>query len=462
MSIVLYLATFFAVMLFVILKIKKDGFLSLFSVVIITISILYLLAPALTFIFGNYSENHRYFVSFIYRSTESDRFKAYLIIALTLALFLFSDRFRLVFGKRNHSLNISASEKRLPYRYSEEDKNSLDKLCFNWFIVLFVLGIIGYVLVISQVGFLNLILKAGAARGVSGSIGGAGSLLAYAKILAKLLIASLAPGIMLLEIRKSKMMYIIIFIVFGLSLMLEIFMAGKSNTIIFILPFFIYFLNKRGSIKTSTIVLIGIVAIALVIGLENLFYYLQNGVSVSKYRTSWVFGNYVMRYVYEFTYPYCNLLFSSDMISQNGYRFFVDYLAAIVNLIPAILLGGFQIKPFYQLTTKFYQTYYPYMVDGVPNDYIYCCLGQLGIPGLVLITVVWSQIIIRIDEHISNLRYKCSVLNINPYHLLSCCCFFGIVTTLIEPYSAISTQPILTCSVIMCIQFDRKLKAGYD
>ena len=114
------------------------------------------------------------------------------------------------------------------------DTEKKRKLIINvaFYAVLLVLGFFGFIVIVSQIGFVNLVFMSGASRGASASVGGSGTILAYAKILAKLLIASLAPGIILVETRKSWGMKVLLVIIFMLSLMLEIFMAGKSNFII--------------------------------------------------------------------------------------------------------------------------------------------------------------------------------------------------------------------------------------
>ena len=118
--------------------------------------------------------------------------------------------------------------------------------------------------------------------------------------------------------------------------------------------------------------------------LDNLFYYLQYGVSVSIYRTSWIASDYIGRYLKEFAYAYANLLNSRAIVSEMGYRYFIDYPAIIINLLPAVLLGGLQITPAYTIVDSYYARVG--MSSLSPADYMVFGMLQLDILGLLLIS----------------------------------------------------------------------------
>lgn len=449
---ILYILTFVCFSFFIFKQIIKDGFITIFTIFLFSIILFYYFAPALIFIFGMNAKSNQYFLSFIYESNSYIRIKIYFIVLLSLSTIIVSYYSCSFYIKRKTPIPQEKND-----YFLSNSKNILrivDSTCFYWFIVLFVFGLTGILLMIREIGLYGFIFSSGAARGESGDIGRAGSLLSYAKVLSKFIIASMSPGILLVQTRKSVSIFILLSVALTLSFLLEVFIAGKSSFIIFILPYCFLFFFKKGKMNYKAFILFFLLSILLVVVLEDFFYYLQNNVSLSEYRSSWTIEDYIVRYLFEFSYPYCNLLFSDEMIRINGYRYFLDYLAAVVNIIPAFLLGGFQITPFYTYTTSFYQSFYTQMIDGVPNDYIYLCLSQMGLFALFIISFILGKIFCFIDYYVLKFKHIASFLSINPAHFLTSCCFLGIVITLIEPYSAISSQPILPLSIVLCLHLN--------
>lgn len=444
---ILYIATFIIFAYVNVKSILKDGYLSLFSVFYLTIAFLYLLAPALMFI--NKPNYTVWSIHTINQSSDSDRMYAWVVVVITLIVLNLARRAKI------KQFTIKAyDDNPIP---SETTVAAIRSVCKPWFFVLLVLGSIGFILMASQIGISGFIRFSGHSRGVTGTIGGSGSVLGYAQFLSKFLIASLAPGILLYQSNKNGLLKIGLIILFIASLLIEVFIAGKSNFIIFIVPFAMLLLSdRRGKMKRSRLVLLAVLALAAVFVLDNLFYYLQYGISVSTYRTAWNTHDYISRYLREFAYAYANLLNSRSIISKMGYRFFIDYPAVIINLLPAVLLGGLQIKPAYTVVDSYYGLV---GMDSLsPADYMIFGMLQLDVLALWLITFFRGNLFKEIDYRIKKLRIAFTDAGINGSHILTCCACFGVVSVLIEPFNAIRTQPILICSIFICLSIYRKLK----
>ncbi len=428
-------------------NILKDGYISLFSMFYFTIAFLYLLSPAIMFItVPNYEV---WSIKTINQSTNRDRVVALLIVIMVLVILRLAKKTRI---------------KRIPVRNYEDGTNfcmeevrtAIRNVCMPWFVILLGLGGLGFALMVSQIGISGFITFSGHSRGVTATIGTSGSILGYAQFLSKFLIASLTPGILLYQTKKNRLFSFFLFVLVICSLLIEIFIAGKSNFIIFVIPFVMLLLSdRRGRMKKSALILVTIAVLVAVFLLDNLFYYLQYGVSVSVYRTAWETHDYINRYLREFAYAYANLLNSRSIISQMGYRFFIDYPGIIVNLLPAFLLGGLQIKPAYTLVDSYYGLV---GMDSLsPADYMIFGMLQLDIWGLAIISFIRGSLFKGIDNMITRLRRIFNNNNINGTHIFTCCSCFAIVSVLSEPFTAIRSQPILLCSIVICISIYKKL-----
>lgn len=442
----LYIVTFVVFTYINIKNILKDGYLSLFGLFYFTIAILYLLAPAIMFI--NAPNYQVWSIKTINESSTTDRLIAWFVIVVTLIVLNIAKRARI----KQFSVKTVIGQCR-----DERIINTVIRsVCKPWFIILFGIGGLGFLLLISQIGISGLVRLSGQSRGVTASIGGSGSVLGYGQFLSKFLIAAMVPGILLYQTRKNGLLKILLLLLFAASLLIEIFVAGKSNFIIFAVPYLIYFFSdQHGKMRKSRLILLATLALIAVFFLENLFYYLQYGVSVSIYRTSWESSDYISRYLREFAFAYANLLNSRAIVAKMGYRYFIDYPSVIVNLLPAVLLGGLQIKPAYTVVDSYYGIVG--MQSLSPADYMIFGILQLDYLGLLLITFFRGNIFKEIDNRFVTLRNAFNVAKINGTHLLTCCACFGVVCVLSEPFTAIRSQPILICSILIGLSIYRKL-----
>ena len=247
--------------------------------------------------------------------------------------------------------------------------------------------------------------------------------------------------------------------VFALSVLLQIFNAGKTNFIIFLIPVFMYLMSRKGSFKMKYLVLAGMAMIFLVPVLDNVFYYISSGENIGNYRTTWNLLDYSMSVVRQFAYPYANMVMREPITEIYGYRWFLDYLAIPVNLLPSFLFGGFQLDTLYHLTTEYYTSILS-SKGGMPNDFLFFAYRQLGVVGIATIGTITGAIIKKLDKILFEVKDLLSILGINTSHLFTTYWLTSIVFILIEPLSVFTSFPIVIFAVIIVIHLKCRLKGA--
>ncbi|MBO5926418.1 MAG: oligosaccharide repeat unit polymerase [Clostridia bacterium] len=450
----LYLMTFIIIALIVIKKIIKDKSISLYSFLAISIAILYLFVPAVVFLLGAYDKQSSDLIEIIYTSSNQERLEIYFLVLLSFLLISAFQKIKIGNSITNKiTLSNEFKTSKLP--------TITHKICLSWFWVLWGIGIFCTAIIVFYIGIKGLIIYSGSSRGEGELQLESGSLFSYAVNFSRLLIASLAPGIIAYEIKKNFKMKILIIITLVLSLLLQIFNAGKTNFIIFLVPLFIYWVYKQNVIKIKHLAIIAIAMIALVPLLDNVFYYISSGESVGKYRESWNILNYVVSIAKQFAYPYSNMVMRKPITEFFGFRFFIDYLATVINVVPATLLGGFQLDTLYHLTTSYYQNVLSHQ-GGMPNDFIFFCYRQFGVVGIMVISLITGILVKWLDEILFETKNLLSALNINSSHLYTTFCFAGVVFVLIEPLSFLMSFPAIVFAIIITIHIKHSLRVALD
>lgn len=451
----LYVATFAVLVLISMKIIKKKNGMSLLTVLVLAIGFLYLLVPALVFMFGSYNMESDDLIGIISESSDAERIVIYFWVLLCIAVILIPQKIRIKKTWATSCKQPSSADDYDAVRVRHITYN----VCRMWFWVLFLVGLGCTLIMIADIGLGGFIAYSGSSRGEGALELQSGSLFAYASNFSKWLIASLVPGIMMYEIKKKLGMKVLLIIVFALSVLLQIFNAGKTNFILFLIPFFIYVISKKGTFKMRYLVLAGVAVILLVPFLDNTFYYISTGSNINSYRASWGFMNYVMSIVRQFTYPYCNMVMRVPITDIYGYRWFLDYLAIPVNLIPASLIGGFQIETLYHLTTEYYA---PILSSGggMPNDFLFFSYRQLGVLGIVIIGTIVGAIVKKLDKDLLEIRDLLAMLGINTSHFITTYWLAGVVFILIEPLSMVTSFPMAVFTIIIVIHLKHRLKGA--
>lgn len=450
---VLYLTTFAVIACLSLNRIKKNKSISVYPIFMLAIAVLYLLVPALVFLFGEYDKQNSDLVKIISDSTGMERMGIYFLVLLCIVAISIPQKVKIANSNVIRKTCVATD-------YSAERVKLIAyDVCRLWFWILFTVGLGCTLIMIADIGIGGFILYSGSSRGEGALELQSGSLFAYASNFSRWLIASLVPGLLMYEIKKRTGTKLLLLCVFVLSVFLQIFNAGKTNFIIFLLPFFIYWMSRRGSFKMKHIIFAAVAIIALVPFLDNAFYYISTGDNIGNYRESWNFLNYMMSVVRQFTYPYANMLMRVPMTELYGYRYFVDYAAVVVNLIPAALLGGFELDTLYHITTEYWTTILSHK-GGMPNDYLFFTYRQLGVAGIVIIGVITGAIIKKLDRVLFEVKDALAVLGINTSHFTASFWLAGVVFILIEPLSVFTSFPIAIFTIIIAFHLRRRLRSA--
>lgn len=448
---VLYLATFAAIALLCVKRIKNNKGISLYPIFLMTIAVLYLFVPAIVFIFGSYDKQNSDLLRIISNTTNAERIAIYFLTLLCVAAISIPQKLRICsISSHNELYNADTYD-------AVRVRDISYHVCRIWFWILFAVGLACTLIMIANIGISGFIVYSGSSRGEGALELQSGSLFAYASNFSKWLIASLTPGILMYQIRKQTAMKMLLLFAFALSVLLLIFNAGKTSFILFLIPFFMYWMSRKGSFKMRYLILAAVAIVLLVPFLDNAFYFISTGEGIGKYRTSWNYLNYMMSVVRQFAYPYANMAMRKPITELYGYRFFLDYLVIPVNLLPAFLLGGYQLVPLYHLTTEYFASILS-SGGGMPNDFLFFSYRQLGIVGIAVIGTITGVIIKKLDAILFELKALLAILGINVSHFITTCCMTSIVFILIEPLSVFTSFPNIIFAVVIAIHLRYRLK----
>ena len=195
----------------------------------------------------------------------------------------------------------------------------------------------------------------------------------------------------------------IIKLLFLLSLLASIFFlmfnAGKLGILLFILTFFIDFAyrkTKHPFIFTGVFLIIGLLLLGL---LDNLFFYLSYGYFNEN-------NSSMMSFINEFSFPYFNILNVSKINDIYGFRWGVDFVSWVVNIIPTGILKIFglaKIESQYMFTTEYYNHITGFS-GGIPTDLLTLGIRQFGIIGIVVISILISVLCKYLDRIIDKIH----------------------------------------------------------
>lgn len=443
---VLYLTTFAVIALVCVKRIKNNRGISLYPIFLMTIAVLYLFVPAIVFIFGSYDKQNSDLIRIISNTTDTERIAIYFLTLLCVAAISIPQKLRICGISSHKELYDAIRVRDISYH-----------VCRIWFWILFSVGMACVLIMIANIGISGFIVYSGSSRGEGALELQSGSLFAYASNFSKWLIASLTPGILMYQIRKQTGMKMLLPFVFALSMLLLIFNAGKTSFILFLIPLFMCWMSRKGSFKIRYLVLATVAIVLLVPFLDNAFYYISTGEDIGKYRTSWNYLNYMMSVVRQFAYPYANMAMRKPITEIYGYRYFLDYLVVPVNLLPAFLLGGYQLVPLYHLTTEYFASILS-STGGMPNDFLFFSYRQLGVAGIAMIGTIAGVIIKKLDTILFELKDLLAILGINTSHFITTCCMTSIVFILIEPLSVFTSFPNIIFAVLIAIHLRYRLK----
>ncbi len=388
---------------FVLKKIKSHD-INAITIFVFMIIFAYLIVPIIVFFLGDAYQYKYPMIWNIYTSNDLERVKAliYTILLIISAVLVYY----LIPIKKINSNIINNIE------YNEEP---IRKIIKKYWFILFSIGMFGLIMMIFKFGGIsNYLISSGGSRGVNSDIGDnsiiIGSIFAYANILSRALLGCIYLLILLYELKRKKSTLIGIIFIICLATMVLVYNAGKLQAIIFYVPILIYLTNKfvRKKNKILIYLLISIIVFLSMSKMDDLFFYLNRGVTLSSYKESWNFIDNLMALVSQFTYPYSNLLLADKMNSVYGFRFGLDYIAPAFNLIPARFLniiGLSEVETLYHITSDYYHISIPgfSLMAGVPNDILTVAIRQLSVPGVILCGSFMGMLLAYIDLGVKKL-----------------------------------------------------------
>lgn len=192
-------------------------------------------------------------------------------------------------------------------------------------------------------------------------------------------------------ISNKKHLFLFIFS-FILSILFYLYNAGRAPLISFILCFAYPIVKKKIKHTWLFLIVLGFISIPLLDILDSLFVYLNTGVfNLPKI--------VLEKYIFEFLYPFKNILNLLKMRNVFGYSYFKSFITSIISLIP-----GINFTASYENTSLFVNGVNWKIIGGIPNDLITFSHIQLGIIGIIIIFSVLGYISQKIDYRVKNIE----------------------------------------------------------
>lgn len=457
MESLLYFFMLFIFIGVVIRQIKIDGINS-FVIFISMTCFAYLMIPVFIFLVGDAYQYKYPILANIYRSSMAERIVALIYITLFLISFVIGyNLLKTKQTKNNINKYNSAYIKMItPKIYLKAKK---------YYFILFSIGVIGFIYMLYEFnGLGNFIKFSGSGRGEGIYEFSSGSAVAYSMIISRAMLGSTFAIILMYRLNTKKRLIIVVFISIIVSMLLLVFNAGKLQAIIYFIPLGLVLVDKFGGGKKQISIYIGISLLMILImpKLDNLFYYLTYGKSLSSFKTEWSILDNIVGLLNSFTYPYSNLLLSQSMNSEFGIRFGADYILPFINIIPSRILsflGLKEMETLYSLTTSYYHTFVPgiSLYTGIPNDIITVAIRQFSYAGVILIGAIFGVLLKRLDIYIR----KLNMLGSEYKHLVYTNCMVVIAFLFIEPNSAIMAYYHIIPSIFLS-KYIIKLISNYN
>lgn len=188
---------------------------------------------------------------------------------------------------------------------------------------------------------------------------------------------------------ENKRYFIIMICTFPIAVIFYLFNAGRAPLIAYLLCFLIPILKKRIKYPWPIVILTGFVSLPLLDILDSIFLYFSTGVWI-EYSTNY------SSYLYQFSFPYKNLINSLDIITASGIRYGQDFITSIISFIPGI---NFSIS--YDVTTQYFLGENWKSLGGIPNDLITFSIIEFSLLGVVLFSYLLGITLAKIDFKLS-------------------------------------------------------------
>ncbi len=176
--------------------------------------------------------------------------------------------------------------------------------------------------------------------------------------------------------------------------------GGRLQIVLFILCFFYDYARKRYKHHVLMMILISVAIIAILSGLDDLFFYLSHG-----YMPTWS-SNGMASVLEEFAFPYANILNVKEMNKIYDLRYGLDFIGWITYLVPSkilSLIGMKRVDHGYDLITLFHNGPNSHR-GGVPTDGLTLGYRQFGILGVFFMMLLYSIVCTAINRIINKIK----------------------------------------------------------
>lgn len=177
---------------------------------------------------------------------------------------------------------------------------------------------------------------------------------------------------------------------FVLAILYFLFNAGKAPLIAFIICFSYVIIRKKVKKPWMFIIIICIIALPMLDFLDSLFYYFNSKEFTIKEI------NY-LKYILQFTTPYKNTLAMTDIVSEYGLRYCLDFVTAFLDFIP-----GLHFQASYVNTSEFIVGVNWTELGGIPNDFITFGYIEFSFIGVIILSSILGFFLQIIDKKLSN------------------------------------------------------------
>lgn len=348
-----------------------------------------------------------------------------------LCIIIFSFVFYVTYHRYNRIRN------NVSYEVNEE---KLDKWLLRLGLISFFIGSLAFFIYVSAFGGISAwYSKANIIRSFAYSSDKYISHFASIMVIpAKMLLASplLLHAVML---KKRKIWLRIVFIIsVVLSFIFLLGNAGKTDIIIFLLCFAIPFFKRFMRHPWRFTIVTGIIGIPCLELLDAVFDYITYG--------QWVVEETNILYTLrQFAYPYCDVLYMSDIVNKFGLRWGKDFITGVLNVVP-----GLNFEASYIPVSAFFGGESWTFNGGTPNEIITFGYQQLGIIGVVLIAIIFGIICGKIDKVVETISFD------NIYAVFTTAIIMNMFTYMLNAdiYGLVSTQFALVlpafCALYAC------------
>lgn len=280
------------------------------------------------------------------------------------------------------------------YKIEKNNENSIKLFKIFNYGTLIIGSICLIVFIISIGGITEMLKKAEYYRSFSNSLADDIGIAAILIIPARLITVTPFLSLYLINNDSENKKKYIISLVFSmiLSAFFYLYNAGRAPIILFGLSIFYIILRKYFKHPWTIIICLAIVGLPLLDVADSLFSSVMTG---SKFKVSF---NYV-KYIYQFIYPFRNVLNMHNINSEFGYRFGIDYVTSFLDLLPKL-----SFPASYENTSLFINGANWKVLGGIPNDFVTFANLQLGIFGNCLFSIILGYISAIVDLKTSNLN----------------------------------------------------------